>query len=337
MRAALGCALALALLSARASETMSPLDARALPLGRPFATPAGLGLSWLGAGVRVAHSGRRLTATFLAPGASFKVTFSLVVSGAAHWEGVAWVPASAANESVTVAAAPGQVDVVLNMPPQYFESAVANATLVSLTTDGAFSAPAPPQHVIHTLGDSITAATNIHGGTAKCADEGLEADYSASWAGLLGLFFDASVSNIAVGGKCLLESCGGSQMPDYYRKARMIDSGATFAFRDAPPAAFISYLGTNDQRVNEWTNFTAAYLKLFKNVTVDFCANVAVVRRRPYADSPRQPHPRPPPPRVRRPGRQHNFLSRARPDGAALARGRDRRGRRAGPCARLPR
>ena len=139
----------------------------------------------------------------------------------------------------------GVVDVVLNVPPQYFEALTWNATLVSLTTDGAFlPAPAPPARTLHALGDSITASTNIHGGTASCADEGMEADYSASWMGLLCLFFDASCSTIAVGGTCMLSECGGTQMQEYYKKERMVDAGDTFDFAaSTPPDAFLIYLG----------------------------------------------------------------------------------------------
>lgn len=143
---------------------------------------------------------------------------------------------------------------------------------MSFTTDGTFNAaPAGPARRIHVLGDSITASTNIHGGTASCADEGLEADYSASWAGLLCLYLDASCSTIAVGGKCLLNECGGDQMQAYYRRARMVDSGSTYDFSSTPPPdAFAIYLGTNDARVNLWPQFTREALQFMGNVTTTY-------------------------------------------------------------------
>jgi len=191
---------------------------------------------------------------------------------------VAWVPASGQQETVVVGSGRGQVDIILNMPSQYFEGVDRNATLLTLTSvGGSFAAaPPPPARVFHVLGDSITASTNIHGGIGPCGDEGFEADYSASWAGLLAQFFDASSATIAVGGKCLLDECGGTQMQEFYRKARYIDAGDSFDFaadRTRPPSAFLSYLGTNDARLNLWPQFTAEYLKLFKNVTVDYYAS----------------------------------------------------------------
>ena len=267
------CALAASVV---ADETVSATDtSKVARLGRTFLpSGGGLGLSWLGAGVRVAHSGSALRATFAVAGSSFKVAFSQSDAGAMHWQGVSWLPATGASETVVVGArgGGGVVDVVLNMPPQYFESALSNATLLSLTSvGGSFRAVQPPARVFSVLGDSITASTNIHGGTQPCADDGFEADYSASWAGLLCLFFDASCSTVAVGGKCLLEECGYPQMQDYYRQQRMIDAGPTFDFStSAPPLIFLSYLGTNDARMNEWSRFTAEYLTLFANVTANF-------------------------------------------------------------------
>jgi hypothetical protein len=267
---------------AAADQTVLATDASHVSLlGRPFAAPNGVGLSWLGAGVRVAHTGSVLRANFGVAERSFKVAFFQSNSGVQHWEGVSWVPATGAPESVAVASGGGTVDLVLSMPPQYFEGGASNATLLSLTSVGGtfLAAPGRPSRVFHILGDSITAATNIHGGTAPCADEGYEADHSASWAGLLCLFFDASCSTVAVGGKCLLNECGGTQMQQYYRQSRMVDSGSTFDFaadQANAPVAFLSYLGTNDARMNEWPQFTAEYLVLMANVTRDYYPNANV-------------------------------------------------------------
>ena len=265
-----------------ADQTVSSTDSSHVTLlGRTYVSGAGVGLSWLGSGVRCSHSGYALRATFLAAKRSFKITFSQSNSNAMHYQGNSWVAATGIEESVVIASGAGIVDLVLNMPAQYFESDVANATLLSLTSlGGSFNAaPSPPSRIVHVLGDSITASTNIHGGTASCADEGYEADYSSSWAGILCLFFDMSCSTIAVGGKCLLDECGGTQMQEYYQKERMIDAGNSFNFaadQAHPPVAFLSYLGTNGQRINMWPQFTAEYLKLFKNVTHDYYPNANV-------------------------------------------------------------
>jgi hypothetical protein len=244
------------------------------PLGRTYLPSGGdgVGLSWLGGGVRVSHTGRVLRATFGPTGRPFKVTFSQAVKSYMPWQGVSLVPASGQNESVVVAYSAGVVDVLLNLTPQYFEGGAGGvATLLSLTTDGTFQpAPAAPSRVVHVLGDSITAATNIHGGFLGCADEGYQDDLSASWSGILCSFFGASCSSVAVGGKCLIDACAGEQIPAFYQQSRYIDS-APFPFKDPSPVAFWSFLGTND-----WNGrggpaidalFTATYLQLFKNVT----------------------------------------------------------------------
>jgi hypothetical protein len=264
-------------LSSFADETILATDKTHVTLlGRPYLpTNGGVGLSWLGSGIRVSHTGYALRATFAISKTSFKVTFSQSNAGVQHFQGNSWIAATGSQETTTIGSGSGMIDMVLNMPPQYFESSTGNATLLSLTSLGGIfnSAPSSPSRIFHILGDSITASTNIHGGTLSCADEGYEADYSASWGGILCLFFDASCSTVAVGGKCLLDECGGTQMQEYYQKERMIDTGNTFNFvadQAHPPVAFLSYLGTNDARMNLWPTFTQEYLKLFKNVTVDY-------------------------------------------------------------------
>jgi len=189
-----------------------------------------------------------------------------------HYEGNSWIPGSNVSETIAIGNGGGIVDILLNMPPQYFESKSWNATLISFTTDGQFApAPPPPSKILHVLGDSITASTNIHGGTQGCADMGFESDYSASWAGELCLFFGASCHTVAVGGKCLLDECGGVQMQEYYRKERMVDPGSTYNFSASPPPdAILIYLGTNDARVNNWTQFTVEALRFMQNVTKNF-------------------------------------------------------------------
>lgn len=107
MLATFACALA-ALATAHAAQTILASDpAFVTPLGRPYRTPTGLGLSWLGAGARVSHTGTTLRATFAPALRAFKVTFSQTNSNAMHYEGSAWVAGSNATETVTVAAASG--------------------------------------------------------------------------------------------------------------------------------------------------------------------------------------------------------------------------------------
>lgn len=164
-------------------------------LGRTYPAGAGgVGLSWLGAGVRVSHTGKTLRATFGATPSSFKVAFTHSVTGYMPWQGVSLVAGSGVSETVVVGNGQGTIDMVLNFAPQYFE-ALGSATLLTLTTDGEFNpAPAPPTRVMHMLGDSITASTNIHGGVQGCADGGYQDDFSSSYSGILCPFFGADCS-----------------------------------------------------------------------------------------------------------------------------------------------
>ena len=64
------------------------------------------------------------------------------------------------------------------MPADYWSSSKDSAVILTLETDGAFAEAQPtPTRVLHILGDSITAATNIRGGFPSCADGGYYADY----------------------------------------------------------------------------------------------------------------------------------------------------------------
>ena len=229
--------------------TIDAGDARFVtPLGRTFAVGAGLGLSWLGGGFRVTHTGKVLRAT-VTTGASnaFKLSFSQSAEGYMPFQGISWVPASGMNESIVIASGAGTVDVTLNTPADYWARGNSAAVILSLTTDGTFTAAPPaPSRVLHILGDSITAATNIHGGVTKgCADGGYQADASSSWAGILCPFFSASCSTVAVGGKGLVRNCcdGGTKVPQFYTQLRKNDPDNSFAFKDATPDAMIVYLG----------------------------------------------------------------------------------------------
>lgn len=244
------------------------------PLGRaivPF--NGGVGLSWLGGGVHVSHTGTVLRATALAhPGSEFKVASYESTQGNDPFQGIAIVPGTSANESFVVAAGgAGEVKLIINVPADYFGNPVV---LLSLETDGTFN-PAPPAHarVLHVLGDSISAATNIRGGFPRCADGGMYADYSSSWAGLLCAFFGASCSTVAVGGKGLVKNCcdSGTTVPQFYTQTMKNDADNSFAFMDAPPTGVLVYLGTNDYSKGDLpgldANFTAGFLALMNNVT----------------------------------------------------------------------
>lgn len=250
--------------------TINANDPLIVPLGRTYPSGAsGIGLSWLGGGASVTHTGKVLRATFAATTSSFKVTFSQSDEGYMPWEGVAWIPGSGQNETVTIgASSAGTINVVLNMANQYFSG---SAAILSFTSDGSFTQSPTPQRVIHVLGDSITASTNIRGGHPGCADGGFQDDYSSSYAGIICPFFDASCSTVAVGGKGLVRNCcdSGTKLPQYYQQVSY--DGAPFTFNDAPPDAFVVYTGTNDYSGGENpaldAAYTAALLDLMKNVT----------------------------------------------------------------------
>jgi hypothetical protein len=258
------------------------------PLGRTTTNPASraLALSWLGGGLEVSHTGTTLRATFAPAPRNVRVG---LYAGAEHgevpWEGVALVPASGANETVVIGQYAGLVRALSNVPADYFGDTFE---VLALETDGEFVPRAPPaarRRVLHVLGDSITAATNVRGGfEAGCADEGASralpraparragsrharhhnpnatrptpsiaatgsyADYSSSWAGVLCAFFGASCSTVAVGGIGLVRNCCGqpTTLPGFYTQTSKGSPRGSFAFDDAVPDGVIVYLGTND-------------------------------------------------------------------------------------------
>jgi hypothetical protein len=79
---------------------------------------AGLGLSWLGSGVRVAHTGRALKATFGVAMVGFKFRFAQSNQGAMHYERNSLITATGVSESVVIGSSVGPIDMVRNMPPQ---------------------------------------------------------------------------------------------------------------------------------------------------------------------------------------------------------------------------
>jgi hypothetical protein len=246
------------------------------PLGRSF--PVGisfLGLSYLGSGFRINHTGNIVRATIQACDTNaYKLMMNQHVEGYVPFQGISWIPTGGLNETITIGHGSGIIDVIINVPPQYWSNpSCTNATIISITSDGEFLPSTPITRVLHFLGDSITASTNIRGGFKGCADGGYQSDYSSSWAGLLCSAFDASCSTIAVGGKGLVRNCcdNSTKMPDYYTMTKYTDSIGTFSFHDTIPNGFLIYLGTNDYSQGETPTldqeFTAAFLQFMYNVT----------------------------------------------------------------------
>jgi hypothetical protein len=163
--------------AARGAQVISAADpAFVRPLGRAFPSAGGLGFSWLGGGLHVSHTGSVLRATVLAhPSRPLKFATYESTQGNDPWQGVVIIPATALNESfVASAGGAGEVKLLLNLPPDYWAAGADSAVILALETDGAFNAAPPaPGRVLHVLGDSITAATNVRGGFPRCADEGL--------------------------------------------------------------------------------------------------------------------------------------------------------------------
>ena len=147
--------LCFAPLVALAEQTVFAADsAHVTPVGRPYPgdLSSSLGMSWLGGGVRVSHTGTVLRATFAATTTGFKIRVTQAVQGYFPVQGVLWIPGSNVSETVPVASGNGGgiCELVLNMAPQYFGHNAAQ--LLSLTTDGAFGpAPAPPAIMMHVL------------------------------------------------------------------------------------------------------------------------------------------------------------------------------------------
>ena len=262
-----------------ASQIINAADPKFVtPLGRAFPISGGLGFSWLGCGLHVSHTGTVLRATVLAhPSRPFKFATYEATQGNMPFQGILIIPASSMNETfVASAGGAGEVKVLINVPPDYWASGADSIVILSLESDGTFNpAPPPSPRVLHVLGDSITAATNVRGGFPKCADEGLYADYSSSWAGILCSFFGAKCSTVAVGGKGLVKNCcdSGTVIPQFYTQEKKNDADGSFDFKEdtTPPQGVLVYLGTNDYSRGGSpaldTLFTAGFLALMNNVT----------------------------------------------------------------------
>lgn len=258
--------------------TISALDTTYVtPVGRTYTASGGLAFSYLGGGLRVSHTGKTLRATLLGLQKGYKMAYYQTNEGYTPFQGIAWVPGTGVNETITIgASASGGILLVLNDPPQYFQGPGESAVVLSLTSDGDFipaTPPATPARVLHVLGDSITASTNIRGGVPHCADGGFQADYSSSWAGILCPFYGASCSTIAVGGKGLVRNCcdNDQRLSEYYTTARFGDADGTWGFKDAVPQGVLIYCGTNDFDQGESAALDAAYtaglLAFMTNVT----------------------------------------------------------------------
>jgi hypothetical protein len=141
--------------------------------------------------------------------AAYKLSFAQTNDNFMAPQGVAWVVPGGNNTPIIIASGPGTVRVTLNVGAQYW-APTGTAGVVSFTTDGDFVASSPKKPLaLHFLGDSITAATNVHGGISPCGDGGYESDYMASWAGIVCYALGANCSTIAVGGRGLVRNCCG--------------------------------------------------------------------------------------------------------------------------------
>ena len=252
MRARLAAAAAAAAAAvARAAQSIAADDAtfvawdgRAYPAGGA----GGVGFQWLATGARVAHNGSVLRAQVLPTSHAYKLSFAQAVEGYLPQQGVSWVaPSDAGGPGLVVAVGPGRAVVALNTPPQYYAQQGGTSGIATFTTDGAFLPAVRSSRVLHFIGDSITAATNVVGGISPggCADEGYQANWAASWSGILCNYFDADCTTVAMGGKGLVRNCcdAGLRMPDYYVRTRATDAEPTMDFAaDRVPAGVVIYL-----------------------------------------------------------------------------------------------
>lgn len=239
---------------------------------------------WLGVGARVFYSGKYLIANYAADhgiGSPWKVATweyaqNYYIPTSINWVSPAYLNNNGTTISVVVSVSGLESIVSLNSPPQYFIGSTGNdICIVSFTTDGEFSSPSAPftRH-IEFVGDSITAATNIHS-HPPCADGGLQCDYSVSWAGLLCANFSANCSTIAVGGKGLVRNCcdNSKKMPDYFQQTEYSSAGPdyTYAATGYKPNAIVIALGTNDYSgsppPNIDTLFIQGYVNFIQNIT----------------------------------------------------------------------
>lgn len=178
---------------------------------------------WVGVGAQLAFSGSRLWANYTVTGLGSSIK-TAVYQYNQNWyypESIAWVNPASGNDALFLASQPSPVKLASNVPPQYFNKDASGGALevVSFSTDGTFQAPPRFTRALEFVGDSITAATNVHA-NPPCGDGGLQSDYSASYSGLLCNFFGANCSTIAVGGKGLIRNCcdHGTTMPEYYMR-----------------------------------------------------------------------------------------------------------------------
>jgi lysophospholipase L1-like esterase len=238
---------------------------------------------WLGSGARISWSGSYLKATYAVPSpkaAPFKSASWSFNENYYVPNGHLWVtPGAGINGTVDVVVGINGLETVtsLNSPPQYFAANGGPAVITAISTDGTINSP-PPQWTrsIEIIGDSITAATNIHA-HPPCADEGIQCDYSVSYSGLLQANFSANVSTIAVGGKGLIRNCcdNGEKMPDYFLQTLYSDSSLRYTFAETGfvPDAVIINLGTNDFHGSNGTDpvfnaqFASAYVGFMQNIT----------------------------------------------------------------------
>lgn len=239
---------------------------------------------WAGIGSRLSASGASyITVTLRGPPtlSRLRLTTWQYDEGAFYPEAQPWViPAlgsPAANGTVEVdvpIAAFETTDVIwaTQVPPQYWSR--TPLVIVRYNTDGTFQQAASFTRSLEFIGDSITAATNMHA-HPPCGDEGFQSDVGQSYSTLLCRNFTAACSIIAVGGKGLVRNCcdQGATMPVYYRNAMYSEMSAVpWAFPPAQrPDGIVVALGTNDYDHGGSpgldANFTAAYVAFIANAT----------------------------------------------------------------------
>eukprot|EP00937_MAST-01D_sp_MAST-1D-sp2_P007966 g7966.t1 len=262
--------------------TIPALDARVQYDGRVVRTDSSVQFDWVGVGARISvQGGTWVTASFRTQPGKRGTRFRVYASDQGFERypmATVWVAPSpfAPNDAVNVtlfSGFSGNRDIALYniVPPQYNTGVTS---LISFSSDGKF-APAPaPARRMEFVGDSITAATNVERpqGAPSCGDGGLQSDWSQTYEARLCAAFGARCSTIAVGGKCMVRSCGGLQMPDYMPAAMYGDAPrATYAFpRAEAPDAMVINLGTNDYARGAQG---AAYDELFARTTLAFMQN----------------------------------------------------------------
>ena len=108
-------------------------------------------------------------------GSSIKTAVYQYNQGWYYPESVNWVNEASGADALFLAPQPSPIKLASNVPPQYFNKDGSGQVLevVSFSTDGSFLATTPFPRALEFVGDSITAATNVHA-HPPCGDGGLQ-------------------------------------------------------------------------------------------------------------------------------------------------------------------